>query len=401
MIKVDNIKSTSIKFLTIEGGIMKSLNPIIWQNSLEASLGAIWTKFAEYTPNLFETLLLLLVGYFVSKAVAIFSKRILKTVEIDKASENQRFKFTKIFQMQLEQKILDLILNKILFLIILFFSLSSNSWYRGESWDYDNTRKWTTNEIVVFEEHEFPLTVYVWSDLHKLNSSWDTYAKTAVDIINTEYKKYRSLHGYLHRDMPDKDLLYYCYSWECMEKRKDAGKKNIFIKRGDLSADRLDNRKCSLGQKRKKAGSREYEYEYILWETIIIGLEYVRIKVYEKSGLLNQWEEYELNTLMHELLHAVGVLHLSKDNLMDPYITDCFNYSWGKHGISKSSTCYPTAQVFEKFRNIYTNDPHNWKNPGYQERMRQKKLQEREEARIRRETGIICAGSGGSRCFPL
>ena len=66
---------------------MKSLNPLAWQNSLEASLNAIWTKFIEYTPNMFGTVLLLLVGYLVSKAVASFSKRILKTIGLDKASE--------------------------------------------------------------------------------------------------------------------------------------------------------------------------------------------------------------------------------------------------------------------------------------------------------------------------
>ena len=66
---------------------MKSLDPVVWQNSLEASLGAIWSKFAEYTPNLFGTILLLLVGYLVSKAFASFIKRILRTVGIDKASE--------------------------------------------------------------------------------------------------------------------------------------------------------------------------------------------------------------------------------------------------------------------------------------------------------------------------
>ena len=66
---------------------MKSLNPTVWQNSLEASSEAIWTKFAEFTPNLFGTILLLLVGYLVSKAVSGFSKKILRTIGIDKASE--------------------------------------------------------------------------------------------------------------------------------------------------------------------------------------------------------------------------------------------------------------------------------------------------------------------------
>ena len=66
---------------------MKSLNLSAWQNSLEASLEAVWTKFIEYTPNIFGTVLLLLVGYLVSKFVAGFSKRILKTIGLDKASE--------------------------------------------------------------------------------------------------------------------------------------------------------------------------------------------------------------------------------------------------------------------------------------------------------------------------
>ena len=66
---------------------MKLLNLSAWQNSLEASLEAVWTKFIEYTPNIFGTVLLLLVGYLVSKLVASFSKRILRTIGLDKAGE--------------------------------------------------------------------------------------------------------------------------------------------------------------------------------------------------------------------------------------------------------------------------------------------------------------------------
>ena len=66
---------------------MRSLNLSIWQNSLEASLTAVWTRFIEYIPNIFGTVLLLLVGYLVSKLVAGFSKRILRTIGLDKASE--------------------------------------------------------------------------------------------------------------------------------------------------------------------------------------------------------------------------------------------------------------------------------------------------------------------------
>ena len=86
-IEFDNIRESLIKSLIIEYEIMKSLNPTAWQSSLEASMEAIWAKFAEYTPNLFGTVLLLLVGYLISKAVAVFFKRILKTIGIDKASE--------------------------------------------------------------------------------------------------------------------------------------------------------------------------------------------------------------------------------------------------------------------------------------------------------------------------
>ena len=66
---------------------MDPLNPDVWQNSLTASAEALWTKLAEYVPNLFGTILLLIIGYIISRIVASLSKKALQTIGIDKISE--------------------------------------------------------------------------------------------------------------------------------------------------------------------------------------------------------------------------------------------------------------------------------------------------------------------------
>ncbi|MCY4320973.1 MAG: mechanosensitive ion channel [Bdellovibrionaceae bacterium] len=65
---------------------MKSFNSI-WEDNLRNPFENIWATFVEYTPNLLGTVLLLLVGYLVSKLFAGFFIRILKTIGIDKISE--------------------------------------------------------------------------------------------------------------------------------------------------------------------------------------------------------------------------------------------------------------------------------------------------------------------------
>ena len=59
----------------------------VWQSSLKASAEALWTKLAEYVPNIFGTIILLVVGYIVSKMVAGFFQKALQTIGIDKISE--------------------------------------------------------------------------------------------------------------------------------------------------------------------------------------------------------------------------------------------------------------------------------------------------------------------------
>ena len=279
---------------------------------------------------------------------------------------------------------------KCLICISFVFPLQVNGWYLGESWSYDNKanggKQWTSETVLVFEKSDFPLTVYVWSDLYKTNKNWDKYAKMAVDIINKEYKNYRNIHGYLTPDMPDSDLLHYCFSWECVKKRKKVGKVSVYIEKGihhNKAFPRGWN-KCSINRKansyKNRAGTRSYEIDTILWGLINVRFQYVKIEVYEKYGKLSEWEEYELNTLMHELLHAIGVLHLSKNQLMNQHFNDCFEYSKGKHGISELSICYPSIQVFEEFRSVYTDIPsYYWQNSEYQKRMKQESLKRQEE----------------------
>lgn len=66
---------------------MNSLDPKVWQENLEGSMQVLWDKLAEYIPNIFGTIVLLIVGYFVSKLVARISVKILRTVGIDRISE--------------------------------------------------------------------------------------------------------------------------------------------------------------------------------------------------------------------------------------------------------------------------------------------------------------------------
>ena len=66
---------------------MESLSTLKWQNSLEGSLDIILTKFIEYIPNILGAILLLLAGYFISKIIAGFFKKILRTIGLDKISE--------------------------------------------------------------------------------------------------------------------------------------------------------------------------------------------------------------------------------------------------------------------------------------------------------------------------
>ena len=66
---------------------MNSLDPKTWPSNLEISAKILWTQLSGYIPNIFGTLLLLVVGYFISKLVAGASIRLLRTVGIDKISE--------------------------------------------------------------------------------------------------------------------------------------------------------------------------------------------------------------------------------------------------------------------------------------------------------------------------
>ena len=66
---------------------MDALNPNTLQSSLTSSAEVLWTKLVEYVPNIFGTILLLVIGYVISRLVASLSKKLLQTVGIDKISE--------------------------------------------------------------------------------------------------------------------------------------------------------------------------------------------------------------------------------------------------------------------------------------------------------------------------
>jgi len=198
--------------------------------------------------------------------------------------------------------------------------------------------------------------------------------------------------------MPNSNLLHYCSSWECIEDKEADGYRSVYIKKGtNPYNESMPWSTCSLNKYQKHiAGIQGYGELYgIFWRLITWGL-YVKIEMYEKSNSSKNWEEYELNTLMHELLHAVGVLHLNNDKLMNQHYDICRDYSVGKEGISRSSICYLGVQVFEMFRRLYTDSPHYWKDPAYQKKMEELETKRHEEQLLRE---LNCFHTPG--CIPM
>lgn len=66
-------------------GAMQSLN--VWGVTLVNAMSALWTKVAGFVPNFLAFLVILLVGYFISKLVAAVVHKLLKAVKVDKFSE--------------------------------------------------------------------------------------------------------------------------------------------------------------------------------------------------------------------------------------------------------------------------------------------------------------------------
>ena len=104
---------------------MNSLNPKILQESMENATQILWEKLAEYIPNIFGTIILLVVGYFISKLVATISIKILRILGIDKISE--KIGLHKTFErLDIRLKSSD-IFGKIFFwLIMLVFIISAS-----------------------------------------------------------------------------------------------------------------------------------------------------------------------------------------------------------------------------------------------------------------------------------
>lgn len=61
---------------------MESLN--VWGNSLLSAMTTLWSKFAGFVPNLLAFVLILIVGYLVSRAVSGVLRRILGVLQVDR-----------------------------------------------------------------------------------------------------------------------------------------------------------------------------------------------------------------------------------------------------------------------------------------------------------------------------
>ena len=104
---------------------MNSLNLEILQKSMENSVQILWEKLVEYIPNIFGTIILLVVGYFISKLVAKISIKVLKILRIDKISE--KVGLHKIFEkLGIQLKSSDLFGKIFFWLIMLVFIISAS-----------------------------------------------------------------------------------------------------------------------------------------------------------------------------------------------------------------------------------------------------------------------------------
>ena len=58
-----------------------------WRNTIFEAMTALWTKVAIFIPNLIGTILIVVVGYFISLALARLTSAILRKVKFEIASE--------------------------------------------------------------------------------------------------------------------------------------------------------------------------------------------------------------------------------------------------------------------------------------------------------------------------
>ena len=104
---------------------MDSLNPKVLQESMENSIQILWEKLAEYIPNIFGTIILLVAGYFISKLVAKISIKILKILGIDRISEKIGIHKT-LEKLDIQLKSSDLFGKVFFWLIMLVFIISAS-----------------------------------------------------------------------------------------------------------------------------------------------------------------------------------------------------------------------------------------------------------------------------------
>ena len=104
---------------------MNSVDIKTWPSNLEISAKILWTQLAGYIPSIFGTLLLLIIGYFISKLVARVSIKLLRTVGIDKISEKVGL-HKALQRIGIQLKSSDLFGKVFFWLIMLIFVISAS-----------------------------------------------------------------------------------------------------------------------------------------------------------------------------------------------------------------------------------------------------------------------------------
>jgi len=103
-------------------GTVETLN--VWTMTIVEAMSALWIKLAEFVPNLLAFLVILIVGYGISKMISALTRRALRAVKLDAFSE--RIGVSAVLRRANVQKESSLILSSIVFwLIMLTFLVSA------------------------------------------------------------------------------------------------------------------------------------------------------------------------------------------------------------------------------------------------------------------------------------
>jgi len=102
---------------------MEILSIEVWRDVVTNALSTLWEKLASFAPNLIGAILILIIGYFVSKFISKFCRALLSKIGFDKACDRVGIHNT-LTSVAIETKGSALVSGIVFWLIMLMFMIS-------------------------------------------------------------------------------------------------------------------------------------------------------------------------------------------------------------------------------------------------------------------------------------